>query len=148
MKKKCIDCGTNIVGRSDKKFCSDMCRNAYHNKYNGFRNAMIRHVNHKLRKNRHILAELYRQNDLEMKRETLVFMGFDTQYFTEEQIRPDGIFRFCYDFGLETLEDERVRILTRSGLRHTKKSDSCMSIAAESPEIYLPDTSIPETESL
>ena len=34
MKKQCPECGGNIIGREDKKFCSDYCRNAYNNKVN------------------------------------------------------------------------------------------------------------------
>ena len=29
MQKKCPECGDKIVGRIDKKFCSDACRNSY-----------------------------------------------------------------------------------------------------------------------
>ena len=32
--KTCLECGEKIVGREDKKFCSDGCRNAYNNKIN------------------------------------------------------------------------------------------------------------------
>lgn len=31
MDKKCLECGEKIVGRADKKFCNDYCRNAYNN---------------------------------------------------------------------------------------------------------------------
>jgi hypothetical protein len=34
MNKVCLECGEKIVGREDKKFCSDGCRNAYNNKIN------------------------------------------------------------------------------------------------------------------
>ena len=34
MEKQCLECGDKIVGRIDKKFCSDGCRNAYNNKVN------------------------------------------------------------------------------------------------------------------
>jgi hypothetical protein len=45
-----------IVGREDKKFCSDGCRNAYNNKINKDSNYM-RNTN-KLRKNYRVLSEL------------------------------------------------------------------------------------------
>ena len=32
--RKCLECGTVLKGRSDKKFCSDYCRNTYNNKVN------------------------------------------------------------------------------------------------------------------
>jgi hypothetical protein len=39
-----------IVGREDKKFCSDGCRNAYNNKINKDSNNYMRNTNNKLRK--------------------------------------------------------------------------------------------------
>ena len=32
--KQCPECGEKIVGRTDKKFCSDGCRNTYNNRMN------------------------------------------------------------------------------------------------------------------
>ena len=32
VEKKCLDCGDSLRGRTDKKFCSDQCRNSYNNK--------------------------------------------------------------------------------------------------------------------
>ena len=34
MEKKCLECESPLVGRVDKKFCSDYCRNSYNNKIN------------------------------------------------------------------------------------------------------------------
>ena len=34
MEKNCLECGTRIIGRADKKFCNDSCRNSYNNKFN------------------------------------------------------------------------------------------------------------------
>jgi len=39
-----------IVGREDKKFCSDSCRNAYNNKINKDSTNYMRNINNKLRK--------------------------------------------------------------------------------------------------
>jgi len=45
MQKACLECGDNIVGRIDKKFCSDGCRNAYNNKVNKDSKNLIRNTN-------------------------------------------------------------------------------------------------------
>ena len=58
MNKVCLECGEKIVGREDKKFCSDGCRNAYNNKMNKDSNNLMRNINNKLRKNYRILCEL------------------------------------------------------------------------------------------
>ena len=34
MKKQCPECEDPIIGRTDKKFCSDGCRNSYNNRVN------------------------------------------------------------------------------------------------------------------
>jgi hypothetical protein len=46
------------VGREDKKFCSDGCRNAYNNKINKDSNNYMHNTNNKLRKNYRVLSEL------------------------------------------------------------------------------------------
>ena len=56
--KTCLECGEKIVGREDKKFCSDSCRNAYNNKINKDSTNYMRNINNKLRKNYRILSEL------------------------------------------------------------------------------------------
>lgn len=32
MDRSCLDCGKALVGRADKKFCDDSCRNNYNNR--------------------------------------------------------------------------------------------------------------------
>jgi hypothetical protein len=56
--KNCLECTEKIVGREDKKFCSDGCRNAYNNKINKDSNNYMRNTNNKLRKNYRVLSEL------------------------------------------------------------------------------------------
>ncbi|MBP6511532.1 MAG: hypothetical protein KA347_02555 [Bacteroidia bacterium] len=130
MTKKCNECGDLITGRSDKKFCSDMCRNAHHNKFNGYRNALIRHVNHKLRKNRFILFELSKGKAKEFSRDELIYHGYDWQFFTEELVLTEHTHRFCYDFGVEFDADNRVRIITKQYNKKNRKP-KLMPMAAE-----------------
>ena len=42
---KCLLCNAPLIGRSDKKFCSDACRYAYKNKMDKKSNAMLIKVN-------------------------------------------------------------------------------------------------------
>ncbi len=57
-KPTCLECGYEITGRSDKKFCSDQCRNTYNNRLKQDANNFVRNVNAILRKNRRILEDL------------------------------------------------------------------------------------------
>ena len=56
--KLCLECGDRIQGRSDKKFCTDYCRNSYNNKVNKESKNLIRNTNNQLRRNYKILSEL------------------------------------------------------------------------------------------
>ena len=42
MKRTCSECGDNIVGRIDKKFCCDACRNSFNNRVNKDSKNLIR----------------------------------------------------------------------------------------------------------
>ena len=64
-KKVCLDCGETIKGRSDKKFCNDICRNSYNNKLNSDTTNYVRNVNNILRKNRRVLEELIPEERLD-----------------------------------------------------------------------------------
>lgn len=129
MKKKCKECGEAFMGRTDKKFCGDLCRNAYHNKSNGYRNALIRHVNHKLRRNRSILAELYKRDVSQISLEELSFLGFDLRFYTQENRFSNLQYRFCYDFGYHLDEESlSVKILDRP---YNRRDSAGTSMAAE-----------------
>ncbi|HET9053883.1 MAG TPA: hypothetical protein VFM90_06915, partial [Cyclobacteriaceae bacterium] len=58
VEKICQECGEKIIGRVDKKFCSDTCRISFNNKLNSDGTNYVRNVNNTLRKNRRILTEL------------------------------------------------------------------------------------------
>ncbi|HRZ33187.1 MAG TPA: DUF2116 family Zn-ribbon domain-containing protein, partial [Flavobacterium sp.] len=45
--KNCLECGEKIIGREDKKFCSDGCRNSYNNKINKDSTNLMRNINNK-----------------------------------------------------------------------------------------------------
>ncbi len=54
--KKCLECGEPLMGKVDKKFCSDACRNAYNNKLNSDSTALMRNINYILRRGRLVLG--------------------------------------------------------------------------------------------
>ncbi|WMJ75539.1 hypothetical protein RCC89_20600 [Cytophagaceae bacterium ABcell3] len=112
--KKCLECQQFFQGRSDKKFCSDYCRNAWHNRQNGGANHLMRTVNSVLRKNRRILAECNPDGKARMSKERLMAMGFNFNYFTNIYRTNSGkAYYFCYDQGYLELEDETVTLVVR-----------------------------------
>src|SRR4051812_15912687 len=75
--KTCFECGEKIIGREDKKFCSDGCRNTYNNKLNKDSTNFMRNTNKMLRRNYRILSELNVSGSTLTSREKLVQKGFD-----------------------------------------------------------------------
>ena len=105
--KNCLECGEPILGRSDKKFCSDLCRNAYNNKVNSDSNNFVRNTNNALRRNRKILEDLCKDDKSKTVRNTLVDRGFDFNLFTSSRTTQKGAtYYFVYEFGYLELDKD------------------------------------------
>ena len=104
--KTCLECGGKLIGRVDKKFCSDQCRVSHNNKLNGNATNYIRTVNNILRKNRRILLELNTTGKTKVARDKLTQKGFDFTYHTGSYRTKDGsIYYFCYEQGYLEIEN-------------------------------------------
>lgn len=107
MEKACLECNDKIVGREDKKFCSDGCRNAYNNKMNKDSTNYMRNINNKLRKNYRILVELNLEGKTKTTRTKLLSKGFDFEFFTNLlQTKTGNTYYFLYDQGYMALEND------------------------------------------
>jgi predicted nucleic acid-binding Zn ribbon protein len=105
--KNCPECGNVILGRIDKKFCSDMCRNNFNNKLKADNNNFVRNVNHILKKNRRILEDLCPEEKNKTTRNTLREKGFDFTYFTHQRKTQKGaVYFFVYDLGYLELDHD------------------------------------------
>lgn len=108
----CLECGEKIIGRSDKKFCNDACRNAYNNKQNKDSTNLMRNVNNKLRKNYRILREINIDGKTKVSKAKLDILGFDFDYFTNLKVYKNGSeYKFIYDYGYKVLEEDFVLIV-------------------------------------
>ncbi|WP_348812242.1 hypothetical protein [Flavobacterium maritimum] len=107
MTKTCLECGEKIVGREDKKFCSDACRNAYNNKINKDSTNFMRNINNKLRKNYRILSELNIEGKAKTTRAKMLSKGFDFDFFTNIlQTKTGNTYYFLYDQGYLPLDND------------------------------------------
>ena len=115
MKKKCEECGTEIMGRVDKKFCSDHCRNAFHNKLNKDSKNLIRNINNRLRKNYRILDGFpLRDGKTRISKTRLMDKGFDFEFVTNLYTTKKGtVYYFVYDLGYLPLDNEYYMIVKR-----------------------------------
>ncbi|MFN8259105.1 MAG: hypothetical protein U0W24_25675 [Bacteroidales bacterium] len=114
--RTCPECGDKLLGRADKKFCSDQCRNSYNNRLNSDTSNTVRNINNILRKNRRILQELNKQSGKTMvSKETLIKKGFDFTYLTHTYKTQKGFtYHFCYEQGYLYLEDKSLYLLVTS----------------------------------
>lgn len=115
MGKSCLECGDKLIGRTDKKFCNDYCRNAFNNKINKDSKNLIRNTNNKLRKNWRILESLNPNQKTKTSKLKLINLGFDFKLFTTIYTTKAGkVYYFVYDQGYLPLEDDYIALVKRS----------------------------------
>lgn len=115
MERQCLDCGSSLRGRADKKFCDDQCRSNYNNNLRAGSAAELRSVNAILRKNHSILTRLCTGHKVKLKKDELLRNGFDLNYHTHHQSTRNGDTYFCcYNYGFTKIDAERVLIIRQN----------------------------------
>jgi hypothetical protein len=105
-KRKCLECKELITGRSDKKFCSDQCRNLYNNRQNSDSTNLVRNINNSLRKNRRVLQELNPTDKAKVHKDKMLEKGFNFNFFTSiYKTKKGATYYFCYEYGYLQLDD-------------------------------------------
>ena len=109
--KKCNECGEAMNGRSDKRFCSDLCRNVYHNRERISQTQKIREVNTILSRNRRILKQCLESRSTKIPLSYLYKNGFDFNYFTHHVKDPKGeLVVFCYEVGYQQMGNDKISV--------------------------------------
>ena len=105
--RNCPECGDKILGREDKKFCSDSCRNNYNNRINKDATNLMRNINNKLRKNYRILSVTNTEGKTKTTKAKLLSKGFDFEYFTNIlNTKTGNTYYFVYDQGYMLLDND------------------------------------------
>lgn len=113
-KKTCLECGEVIIGRIDKKFCSDYCRNSYNNKVNTESKNLIRNTNNRLRKNFKILTEINSSGKTKVTRSKLFDKGFDFHHFTSIYTTKTGnTYFYIYNQGYLALDNDYYLLIQK-----------------------------------
>lgn len=116
MKRFCKQCSQPFYGRSDKKFCDDICRSTYNNLKLRPDRTRLNKVNNILRKNRKILYQLM-PNDgtrTSLAKETLHEYGFNFNYNTHRvKTKTGSEFIFCYEYGYLFLPQENILLVKK-----------------------------------
>ena len=106
MERVCLDCGARLLGRSDKKFCSDQCRNNYNNRINRDQNNYVRNVHSQLRRNRKVLADLYEDGHHHIHGDALIAQGYNFTFFTHlVETREGARWSYCFEYGFMETEE-------------------------------------------
>ena len=113
-KKKCPECGFDIIGRMDKIFCSDQCRNTHNNRLKKDTNNYVRRINNILRKNRRILEALNPNGKSKAHKSKMLDKGFNFDYFTNVYKTKAGkVYYFCYEHGYLPVEDDYFALVMK-----------------------------------
>lgn len=111
--QRCRQCDKVIHGRSDKKFCTDLCRNAHNNKKNAVPSAYSRKIVNILLRNRKVLSELSdgQTFPLSVPLPDLQLRGFRSDYHTgRSQMKRHETLR-CFEFEYRLYKNKKVVII-------------------------------------
>lgn len=107
--KKCLQCAKPIVGRLDKKYCNDYCRNTYNNQTKRAEDNQIQQVNSIIRKNRRILKTLCPVGKATVRKEVLDAMSYNYRFLTGVYQSPapaNLVYFICHDYAFSPLNEE------------------------------------------
>ena len=99
--KKCKECEKILEGRSDKLFCSEYCKSAYHYEKNRNKKATkFKQIDTQIKLNRSLLMKYNKAGKATIRKTVLLEEGFHPRYFTHYWKANNGnVYLFCYEFG-------------------------------------------------
>ena len=99
--KQCLYCNNEFKeGRTDRKYCNDLCRAAYHNQQRRLQQSSVQKINAILKKNLAILKRLSPEGYSVVRKTTLSEQGYNFNYFTNiYRTKDQRLYFFCYDRG-------------------------------------------------
>jgi hypothetical protein len=115
MKKKCLRCGEEMRGRSDKKFCSLACKNTHTAATRRSTRDAVAETDGYLHRNREILATLMGEaTKVELDRLVLTRTGFRYDYHTGTYMNKEGkLYRLVYDYAWMDFSDQKVLVVRK-----------------------------------
>ena len=109
----CLECGERFSGRTDKRFCSDACRNYYHNAISRQSKAYSYKINSILHRNHSILSDSLSSGKSRIGPEEMEEKNFQARFHTASYRKPLSrrVYK-CYDISYTIDSRKGVRILT------------------------------------
>jgi hypothetical protein len=114
--RRCLECSKPFFGRSDKKFCSDVCRNACNNRHRSLTSPRVRVINNILNKNRKILEQNFSNgaDTIQTTKYRLLEQGFNFNYVTGvSDIKNGSTCFYCYEFGYQMLDQDTLMLIRK-----------------------------------
>lgn len=100
-REKCLQCGSLLKGRTDKKYCDLHCKSAY--QYQIAKNGPDRFYNkvdNQLKLNRKLLKEYNKAGKAIVRSKILIRRGFDPNFSTHYWKNQKGdVYLFVYEYG-------------------------------------------------
>lgn len=124
--KTCRQCGREMHGRSDKKYCNDDCRNIFNNtKHQHSETPYVKGITSTLRKNRKVLLTIApaNRNWIIVSQVVLTRLGFNFYYHTHSTPIGSKILTCCFEVGYFHLENSNVLIIRTAKLPENRKMD-------------------------
>jgi predicted nucleic acid-binding Zn ribbon protein len=116
MERNCKQCGKTLHGRTDKKFCSLACKNAYNVSQRKATRTEVREVDACLHRNWEILATLMGDSKKEMfDRAILSRARFKWEFMTGIYFNKVGkMYRIIYDYAWMDFSDQQVLVVRKT----------------------------------
>jgi len=116
----CLQCGKEIYGRKDKKFCDSGCKNAFHNMEGERRRKYMKQMDEAVHLNYMILDESLRNGDTSLSLERLTNFGFRPEVANSFKKRYRCMEFGCYDIRYNQ-SDSKIYNIHRIGLDVSEK---------------------------
>lgn len=100
MKRVCPECNNEVIGRTDKIFCSVKCKSIHQYEKSQKENTFYFSVDKQLKRNRKILKRYNKSGFTTIRKSVLLEEGFNPKFFTHYwKNQKNDVYLFCYDFG-------------------------------------------------
>lgn len=115
MKQHCLQCGTEFVGRADKRFCKIDCKNQYNFQKRKVTKDEVKEIDAYLHRNREILATLMGESKKEQfDRIVLERAKFRFDSHTGTYLNKQGkTYHLVYDYAWMEFTDQSILVLRK-----------------------------------
>ena len=121
--KNCPVCGTEVKGRSDKKYCSVKCKSIHQYEQRQETEAFFLKVDRQLKINRKLLRRFNKSGFTTIRSSELISQGFDPNFFTHYWKNKKGeVYLFVYEYGflskINSSKDKYVLVTWQPYMKH------------------------------